>query len=97
MFGVHYKVKEERTEPTFLHGHHQSRCQGNYIIEFSRVAQGRHIYELHNNMAATYRSDREMREKCKKMLHSRKPQDPVENLRLRCLSRGSGGIKGLGR
>lgn len=48
-------------------------------------------------MAATSRSDTEMRQKCKKMLNSKQAQDPVERLRLQCLSRGSAGIKGIGR
>lgn len=46
-------------------------------------------------MAATKRGDRELAEKCKKQLQTAK--DPIERLRLQCLSRGSSGIKGLGR
>ena len=48
-------------------------------------------------MAATYRSDSQMKQKCKKMLNSRGSIDPIEKLRLQCLSRGSAGIKGIGR
>ncbi|XP_015769612.1 PREDICTED: calcyphosin-like protein isoform X1 [Acropora digitifera] len=48
-------------------------------------------------MAATYRSDSQMKQKCKKMLNSRGTIDPIEKLRLQCLSRGSAGIKGIGR
>nr|XP_058950380.1 calcyphosin-like protein [Pocillopora verrucosa] len=48
-------------------------------------------------MAATARSDAQMRQKCKKMLGSKGSQDPIERLRLQCLSRGSAGIKGIGR
>lgn len=50
-----------------------------------------------NNMAATARSDSEMKQKCKKMLNSKGKMDPIEKLRLQCLSRGSAGIKGIGR
>ncbi|KXJ15948.1 Calcyphosin-like protein [Exaiptasia diaphana] len=46
-------------------------------------------------MAATARHEREMRQKCQKNFD--KTKDPVEKLRLACLSRGSSGIKGLGR
>lgn len=48
-------------------------------------------------MAATARSDSEMKQKCKKMLNSKGKMDPIERLRLQCLSRGSAGIKGIGR
>ena len=48
-------------------------------------------------MAATYRSDSQMKHKCKKVLNSKGTIDPVERLRLQCLSRGSAGIKGIGR
>lgn len=48
-------------------------------------------------MAATSRSDTEMRQKCKKMLNSKQAKGPIERLRLQCLSRGSAGIKGIGR
>ncbi|PFX32160.1 Calcyphosin-like protein [Stylophora pistillata] len=48
-------------------------------------------------MAATSRSDAQMRQKCKKLLNSKGSQDPIERLRLQCLSRGSAGIKGIGR
>ncbi|XP_062334493.1 calcyphosine-like b isoform X1 [Osmerus eperlanus] len=46
-------------------------------------------------MAGTSRHDREMAMNAKKQLSS--CSDPVERLRLQCLSRGSAGIKGLGR
>ncbi|XP_072032233.1 calcyphosin-like protein [Amphiura filiformis] len=46
-------------------------------------------------MAGTARHDREMKRNCDKKANSTK--DPVEKLRLRCLARGSSGIKGLGR
>ncbi|RDD39748.1 Calcyphosin-like protein [Trichoplax sp. H2] len=46
-------------------------------------------------MAATSRHEAELKRKCQTALS--KTQDPVEQLRLQCLSRGSSGIKGLGR
>ncbi|KAK9532099.1 hypothetical protein VZT92_009502 [Zoarces viviparus] len=46
-------------------------------------------------MAGTSRHDREMSTKAKRELE--KCSDPLERLRLQCLSRGSSGIKGLGR
>nr|XP_002132094.1 calcyphosin-like protein [Ciona intestinalis] len=46
-------------------------------------------------MAGTARHDNQMAEKARKLLDT--TQDPVEKLRLQCLSRGSSGIKGLGR
>lgn len=75
------------------------RCYGNGKIESSWLSKGA-IFVTHNrhkNMAATSRSDTEMRQKCKKMLNSKQAQDPIERLRLQCLSRGSAGIKGIGR
>lgn len=75
------------------------RCHSNGIIKPSWIAKGA-IFVTHNrdwNMAATARSDAQMRQKCKKMLGSKGSQDPIERLRLQCLSRGSAGIKGIGR
>lgn len=46
-------------------------------------------------MAATHRHEREMKMKCRKAAAT--TTSPVELLRLRCLERGSSGIKGLGR
>ncbi|KAM6985745.1 calcyphosine-like b isoform 2-T2 [Aplochiton taeniatus] len=46
-------------------------------------------------MAGTARHDREMAMSAKRQLSV--CSDPVERLRLQCLSRGSSGIKGLGR
>ncbi|XP_077593467.1 calcyphosine-like b [Stigmatopora nigra] len=46
-------------------------------------------------MAGTSRHDQEMAIQAKRQLAS--CSDPVERLRLRCLARGSAGIKGLGR
>ncbi|XP_062290340.1 calcyphosine-like b [Scomber scombrus] len=46
-------------------------------------------------MAGTSRHDREMAMKAKQQLSQ--SADPVERLRLQCLTRGSSGIKGLGR
>ncbi|XP_076811603.1 calcyphosin-like protein isoform X2 [Clavelina lepadiformis] len=46
-------------------------------------------------MAGTARHDREMAMKAQKQLSTTK--NPIERLRLQCLSRGSSGIKGLGR
>ncbi|XP_065070277.1 calcyphosin-like protein isoform X2 [Rhopilema esculentum] len=46
-------------------------------------------------MAATARSNAEMKRKANQMKD--KATCPVEKLRLACLSRGAGGIKGLGR
>lgn len=48
-----------------------------------------------DTMAATQRQNRELQQKAKKQLQT--CQDPVEKLRLQCLSRGANGIKGLGR
>ena len=46
-------------------------------------------------MAATSRSNAELQRKAK--LAQGKAKDPIEKLRLACLSRGASGIKGLGR
>jgi Ca2+-binding EF-hand superfamily protein len=46
-------------------------------------------------MAATHRHEQEMMRKCYEQ--SQKAEDPMEQLRLNCLSRGAAGIKGLGR
>ena len=46
-------------------------------------------------MAATSRSNAELQRKAK--LLEGKTKDPIEKLRLACLSRGASGIKGLGR
>ena len=46
-------------------------------------------------MAATIRGNRELQAKSKQQLKNAK--DPIEKLRLQCLSRGANGIKGLGR
>lgn len=46
-------------------------------------------------MAATSRTNNELQRNAKKALG--KATDPVEKLRLACLSRGASGIKGLGR
>ena len=46
-------------------------------------------------MAGTSRHDREMAIQSKRQLSA--CSDPLERLRLQCLSRGSSGIKGLGR
>ncbi|CAI9728711.1 isoform X1 [Octopus vulgaris] len=46
-------------------------------------------------MAATARGEREMMERASKKLSETK--DPLERLRLQCLSRGAKGIKGLAR
>ncbi|XP_066922113.1 calcyphosin-like protein [Clytia hemisphaerica] len=46
-------------------------------------------------MAATSRSNAELQRKAK--LLGGKTKDPIEKLRLACLSRGASGIKGLGR
>ena len=46
-------------------------------------------------MSGTARHDREMAMKAQKQLKS--TSNPIEKLRLQCLSRGSSGIKGLGR
>ncbi|XP_077981729.1 calcyphosin-like protein [Glandiceps talaboti] len=48
-------------------------------------------------MAGTARHDKEMKMNAEKKLRSGETKDPVERLRLQCLSRGSSGIKGLGR
>ncbi|XP_067885202.1 calcyphosin-like protein isoform X3 [Heterodontus francisci] len=50
---------------------------------------------IREEMAGTARHDREMAMNAKKQLQQ--CSDPVEKLRLQCLSRGSAGIKGLGR
>ena len=44
---------------------------------------------------ATHRQDDEMKRKCNDA--AAKTSDPLEKLRLKCLARGSSGIKGLGR
>lgn len=46
-------------------------------------------------MACTARGNRELQAKAKAQLQTAK--DPIERLRLQCLSRGASGIKGLGR
>lgn len=46
-------------------------------------------------MAATDRGNRELIQKCRQQADQ--ATDPVEKLRLKCLARGAGGIKGLGR
>ena len=46
-------------------------------------------------MAATARMQKEMQAKCEKALET--ATDPVEKLRLQCLSRGANGIRGLAR
>ncbi|XP_064605115.1 calcyphosin-like protein isoform X1 [Liolophura sinensis] len=46
-------------------------------------------------MAATRRTENEMKLKCSKQLA--KATDPLEKLRLKCLARGANGIKGLAR
>lgn len=46
-------------------------------------------------MAATSRTNAELQRKAKTALN--KATDPIEKLRLACLSRGASGIKGLGR
>ena len=46
-------------------------------------------------MAATARSQHDMQQKCKEGLA--KATDPLEKLRLQCLSRGANGIQGLAR
>ena len=46
-------------------------------------------------MAATARGEREMMAKASQKLKETK--DPLERLRLQCLSRGASGIKGLAR
>lgn len=46
-------------------------------------------------MAATSRTNNELKRNANKALS--KATDPVEKLRLQCLSRGASGIKGLGR
>uniref|UniRef100_A0A3Q4GDC0 Calcyphosine-like b n=2 Tax=Pseudocrenilabrinae TaxID=318546 RepID=A0A3Q4GDC0_NEOBR len=46
-------------------------------------------------MAGTSRHDREMAMNAKRQLSE--CSDPIERLRLQCLTRGSSGIKGLGR
>lgn len=46
-------------------------------------------------MAATNRQNRELQQRSKEQLKTAK--DPLERVRLQCLSRGASGIKGLGR
>ena len=46
-------------------------------------------------MAATHRQEEDMKRKCKEAMANTK--DPVEKLRLSCLTRGASGIKGIGR
>lgn len=46
-------------------------------------------------MAATSRTNSELQRKSNLALKTAK--DPIEKLRLACLSRGASGIKGLGR
>ena len=46
-------------------------------------------------MAATSRTNAELKRKATSALE--KASDPIEKLRLKCLSRGASGIKGLGR
>lgn len=46
-------------------------------------------------MAATHRHEQELKQKSAEAAKTCK--DPVERLRLSCLSRGASGIKGLGR
>uniref|UniRef100_A0A914USZ9 EF-hand domain-containing protein n=1 Tax=Plectus sambesii TaxID=2011161 RepID=A0A914USZ9_9BILA len=47
-------------------------------------------------MAATARTEKELKDKCTKQLRGG-VEDPLEKLRLQCLTRGASGIKGLGR
>ena len=47
-------------------------------------------------MASTERHEQEMRQKASRALRGG-VKDPIEMLRLQCLSRGASGIKGLGR
>ncbi|XP_068423089.1 calcyphosine-like b [Clinocottus analis] len=61
---------------------------------FASPAEEKNVKEL-QLMAGTWRHDREMALQARSRLaHS---ADPLERLRLLCLSRGSSGIKGLGR
>ncbi|CAJ0958013.1 unnamed protein product, partial [Ranitomeya imitator] len=60
------------------------------VIGFMKVQEDNYL-----KMAGTARHDREMAMQAKKDLST--CSDPVEKLRLQCLSRGSAGIKGLGR
>ena len=46
-------------------------------------------------MAATARNERDLIAKAKQQ--QKTATDPLEILRLKCLERGAGGIKGLGR
>lgn len=46
-------------------------------------------------MAATHRTEKEMKAKCDKACKI--TSDPLELLRLKCLARGASGIKGIGR
>lgn len=48
-------------------------------------------------MADLARQEQELKDKCNRDLKGDKVTDPIERLRLKCLSRGSSGIKGLGR
>ena len=61
----------------------------NCVLSFNVLKQ------LRRKMAATARTNAEMKRKANKMKDS--ATCPVERLRLACLSRGAGGIKGLGR
>lgn len=53
------------------------------------------VVELATVMADTARLEADMKDKANRDL--REAKDPVEVLRLKCLSRGASGIKGLGR
>ncbi len=48
-------------------------------------------------MADIVRQEQELKDKCATDLKSGKVTDPIEKLRLNCLSRGASGIKGLAR
>ncbi|XP_067885205.1 calcyphosin-like protein isoform X5 [Heterodontus francisci] len=65
------------------------------LMEDSRALAVRYDLLIREEMAGTARHDREMAMNAKKQLQQ--CSDPVEKLRLQCLSRGSAGIKGLGR
>ena len=43
------------------------------------------------------RQEQDLKDKCARQLRGGGVTDPVEKLRLKCLSRGAKGIKGLGR
>ena len=49
-----------------------------------------------SRMASTERHEQDMRQKASRALRVG-VKDPIEMLRLQCLSRGAAGIKGLGR